>query len=417
MLAQPPVQDVTTSFARARPRACDFYVDASGEPGIPSASGVQGDSQSNTKAVSARSLIKDYGQGGAAVRAVDGVSFDVDDGELLVLLGPSGCGKTTTLRMIAGLEEPDGGDVWLGSRLVSSSNKNLFLPTEKRNVGMVFQSYAIWPHMSVFENVAYPLRVRRTPRGEVRDRVEKTLALLGLEGFAGRPATHLSGGQQQRVALARAIVFEPRILLLDEPLSNLDAKLRVHMRTELKHLQRQTGLTSIFVTHDQAESMALADRIIVMNGGHIEQIGSPADIYERPRSRFVSEFVGTINVLPASVTSVADSSIVLLQNGREIHCALTSEIRVAQGDQVMLSIRPEKLSLLPRHTPTPVDGNAWHGRIASVAYYGDHREYDVELPDQERLLKVTTPAGVALDRGEHVVVTCDPSEVLVMAPD
>src|SRR4051794_28010829 len=190
-----------------------------------------GESATSQRAVSVRAVVKNYA--GNTAPAVDEVSFDVDDGELLVLLGPSGCGKTTTLRMIAGLEEPDAGEVWLGERLVSSSARNLFVPTEKRNIGMVFQSYAIWPHMTVFDNVAYPLRVRRTPRNIIHDKVSATLALVGLEGLESRPATQLSGGQQQRVALARAIVFEPRILLLDEPLSNLDAKLRVHMRSEL----------------------------------------------------------------------------------------------------------------------------------------------------------------------------------------
>src|SRR5438132_1297838 len=290
----------------------------------------EGELQANGKAVSVGGVTKEFAEG--RVRAVDDVSFDVEEGELLVLLGPSGCGKTTTLRMIAGLEEPDAGDVWLGSRLVSSAARNVFVPTEKRNVGMVFQSYAIWPHMTVFDNVAYPLRVRRTPRAVISDKVDRTLDLLGLRGMESRPATQLSGGQQQRVALARAIVFEPRILLLDEPLSNLDAKLRVHMRLELKHLQQQTGLTSVFVTHDQAESMALADRIIVMNGGRIEQVGAPADIYERPRSRFVSEFVGSMNVLHAEVVEVGPEAagtlpITVRRGGQLIQCRAQPDAR------------------------------------------------------------------------------------------
>lgn len=191
-------------------------------------------------AVSVREVVKEFETGN--VRAIDGVSFEVEDGELLVLLGPSGCGKTTTLRTIAGLEEPDEGEIWLGTRQVSCAERNLFIPTEKRNIGMVFQSYAIWPHMTVFDNVAYPLRVRRAARSVVLDKVARTLELVGLQGLESRSATQLSGGQQQRVALARAMVFEPRLLLLDEPLSNLDAKLRVHMRTELKELQQQTGI-------------------------------------------------------------------------------------------------------------------------------------------------------------------------------
>ena len=361
-------------------------------------------------AVTLQDVVKDFGTANA-IRAIDHVSFDVQDGELLVLLGPSGCGKTTTLRMIAGLEEPDEGEIWLGSRLVSSAERNVFVATEKRNVGMVFQSYAIWPHMTVFDNVAYPLRVRRVAKSVARDKVAKTLELVGLTGFASRPATQLSGGQQQRVALARAIVFEPRLLLLDEPLSNLDAKLRVHMRGELKHLQRQTGITSVFVTHDQAESMALADRIVVLNQGRIEQVGNPAEIYERPRSRFVSEFVGSINVLQGEVTEIASEQLVLRRGRSEIRCQGSPDVRVSPGQQVLVSIRPEKLSFLPQRAD---DGlNVWEGRVASAAYYGDHREYEVEVDDE--VLKVTTPTAVSVEHGAHVFVACDPAEVVVMA--
>jgi iron(III) transport system ATP-binding protein len=360
--------------------------------------------------VSVRGVVKQY-QGNTAA-AVDDVSFEVEDGELLVLLGPSGCGKTTTLRMIAGLEEPDGGEVWLGSRMVSSASRNVFMPTEKRNIGMVFQSYAIWPHMTVFDNVAYPLRVRHTPRKEINDRVAQTLEIIGLQGMETRPATQLSGGQQQRVALARAIVFQPRILLLDEPLSNLDAKLRVHMRTELKHLQEATGITSIFVTHDQAESMALADRIIVMNRGHIEQVGTPSEIYEHPRSRFVSEFVGSINLLHGVVTQVSGPRLTLRYGDVDIECVASADVVVADGDRVVASIRPEKLTLMRERPSVDGDSNYWDGRVVSVAYYGDHREYEVDVSDQ--LLKLNAPVNVALDKGERVVVACDPHEVVVM---
>jgi len=356
-----------------------------------------------------QAVAKDFAAGG--VHAVDNVSFDVQEGELLVLLGPSGCGKTTTLRMIAGLEEPDAGDIWIGNRPVSSAQKNLFVPTEKRNIGMVFQSYAIWPHMTVFDNVAYPLKVRGAARNVIQEKVEQTLALVGLHGLETRSATQLSGGQQQRVALARAIVFEPRLLLLDEPLSNLDAKLRIYMRTELKHLQQQTGITSIFVTHDQAESMALADRIIVMNRGQIEQVGSASDIYERPRSRFVSEFVGSINVFPALVESIAGRQVTLNQAGREIRCV--TDRALATGDEVLVSVRPEKLAFLVSvNGATHPDSNVWEGRVATVAYYGDHREYEVEVDDQR--LKVTTPVNIAVERGERVFLACDPAEMVLM---
>src|SRR5579859_7066015 len=366
-------------------------------------------------AVIVREIVKEFDKGN--VRAVDQVGFEVQEGELLVLLGPSGCGKTTTLRMIAGLEEPDGGDIWLGNRQVSSAERNVFVPTEKRNVGMVFQSYAIWPHMTVFENVAYPLRVRRVARDVVRQKVSRTLELVGLQGLESRSATQLSGGQQQRVALARAMVFEPRLMLLDEPLSNLDARLRVQMRIELKHLQQETGITSVFVTHDQAESMALADRIIVMNKGRIEQIGSPTEIYERPRSRFVSEFVGSINVLEAEIVAVVatDGTPVLVhlrRGAHQIRCCVLPEARLVPGQQVLVSIRPEKLSL---HRGSTVDEgqNAWPGVVAASVYYGDHREYDVDVHGQ--LLKVTTPAEVLAERGDLVTVICDPTDVVVVA--
>jgi len=221
-------------------------------------------------AVIVREVVKEFDRG--SVRAVDRVGFEVQEGELLVLLGPSGCGKTTTLRMIAGLEEPDDGEIWLGDRLVSSAERNLFVPTEKRNIGMVFQSYAIWPHMTVFDNVAYPLRVRHVPRDVVRQKVNNTLELVGLQGLEGRSATQLSGGQQQRVALARAIVRRPRLLLLDEPLSNLDARLRERMRSELRDLQRTIGITTLYVTHDQIEALSMSDRVGVMSQGRIVQV-------------------------------------------------------------------------------------------------------------------------------------------------
>jgi iron(III) transport system ATP-binding protein len=367
-------------------------------------------------AVTFSDVHKEFASGN--VHALEGVSFEVAESELLVLLGPSGCGKTTSLRLIAGLEEPDGGEIWLGERLVSAAARNVFVQPEKRNVGMVFQSYAIWPHMTVFENVAYPLQVRRMPKHVQRQKVEQTLSLVGLQGYEKRPATQLSGGQQQRVALARAMVFEPKLLLLDEPLSNLDAKLRIHMRTELKHLQQQTGITMVFVTHDQAESMALADRIVVMNRGSIEQVGSPADIYERPRTRFVSEFIGSMNVLEAAVDSVAPSetgAVLTLRHGsgQLVRCFAVNDAHVSQGQQVLVSIRPEKLTFLAGAGSNGVNGlNVWEGRVTSAAYYGDHREYEVEVDDQ--LFKVSTPVTIVAERGDQVRVACDPSEMVIM---
>jgi ABC-type Fe3+/spermidine/putrescine transport system ATPase subunit len=363
---------------------------------------------SGPPAVRVRGLGKSFTN--ASTPAVDDVTFDVEDGELLVLLGPSGCGKTTTLRMIAGLEEPDDGEIWLGQSLVSSAERNLFVPTEKRNIGMVFQSYAIWPHMTVFDNVAYPLRVRRMPRKLMQARVSNTLALVGLDGLETRPATQLSGGQQQRVALARALVFEPRVLLLDEPLSNLDARLRVHMRAELRHLQQATGISSIFVTHDQAESMALADRIVVMNRGRIEQIGTPMEIYEQPGTRFVNEFVGSINVLQGVVADVDGERVHLVCGENEVHGRTANGLRVAPGDTVSATVRPEKLSL--RTASDEPHLNRWSARVLGGVYYGDHREYEIDVNDQR--IRITTPAHILVETGTRVVVTCDPDEVVVI---
>src|SRR5438093_4156339 len=242
---------------------------------------------------------KSYG----TVQAVDRASLEVERGEIFTLLGPSGCGKTTTLRLVAGLEHPDAGEIALRGRVVASASRRLFVPPHKRNLGMVFQSYAIWPHMNVFENVAYPLRLRGVKRRTIRDRVTQVLDLVGLGGLERRSATLLSGGQMQRLALCRALVYEPDLLLLDEPFSNLDAKLREQMRVELKVLQRRLGVTVLFVTHDQIEALSLSDRIAVMQRGRVEQVGAPRSLYERPASAFVRDFLGQTVILRGSVAT------------------------------------------------------------------------------------------------------------------
>jgi len=278
-------------------------------------------------------LVVRYG----GVLAVDGVSFTVGRGEHVTLLGPSGCGKTTTLRAIAGLEEPSSGAIRIDGRTMYSATERRNIPSEKRGVSMVFQSYAVWPHMTVFDNVAYGLRVRKLPRTEVAANVDRALGLVQMREFASRPASNLSGGQQQRVALARAVAFSPTVVLFDEPLSNLDAKLRAEMRVELRELQRRLDITSVYVTHDQEEALAISDRVIVMNNGGIEQIGSPEAIYNRPKSRFVADFVGSANLIggrlksspegPGPVTFETEGGVVL--QARAAHTPRGDEDRVA----------------------------------------------------------------------------------------
>ena len=254
--------------------------------------------------LSVKGLFTEYpNDRGQTVKAAQDVAFAVPEGKLFTLLGPSGCGKTTTLRSIAGLERPVAGEISVDGRVVYSGKKNTFVPPNQRNFGMVFQSYAIWPHMNVFQNAAFPLQVRakRLEEKDIRDKVMRVLAAVGLADLAGRDATRLSGGQQQRLALARAIAMEPRLLLLDEPLSNLDAKLRERMRFELKRLQSEFKLTTVYVTHDQSEALALSHQIAVMSEGRIVQVGTPREIYERPRNKFVADFVGSSNFIDATV--------------------------------------------------------------------------------------------------------------------
>src|SRR3984957_10919384 len=289
---------------------------------------------------------------GQAVRATHDVSFEVPDGKLFTLLGPSGCGKTTTLRSIAGLEIPTSGEISLHGKVVFSSAMGISIPANRRNFGMVFQSYAIWPHMSVYQNAAFPLEVRRRKpdRKEIADRVMRVLRAVALDDLADRAATKLSGGQQHRLALARALVMEPQLLLLDEPLSNLDAKLRERMRFELKRMQRELALTTVYVTHDQSEALALSHEIAVMSEGRIVQIGSPRDIYERPRNKFVADFVGTANFLDAVVVAAE-------AEGRCRVRAALGELDVqcvehlTADDAVVVSVRPEDVELSEQPHP------------------------------------------------------------------
>ena len=322
----------------------------------------------------------------ARVLAVNDVSFEVDEGEMFTLLGPSGCGKTTTLRSIAGLEEPDSGriavaDQVLFSRGVTTGAVNL--PANRRGLGMVFQSYAIWPHMSVFDNVAFPLQVKpRKHRGSkhaIKERVARVLETMELDSFADRSATKLSGGQQQRLALARAIVLEPPLLLLDEPLSNLDAKLRESLRYELKRLQRELGITSVYVTHDQTEALALSSRIAVMCDGNVLQVGKPREIYEKPANRFVAEFIGTSNFLDGIIASRQGRTYRIDTPDGQL--MVDSEADVASGKPVVISVRPECVALSPNERPDA--GNEWNGVVLTRAFLGDAVDHIVAVGKKE----------------------------------
>jgi iron(III) transport system ATP-binding protein len=307
--------------------------------------------------------------------AVDAIDFEVPAGSLVTLLGPSGCGKTTTLRLIAGLEKPDAGEVHVGGRLLTSATRGVFVPPEKRRMGMVFQTYAIWPHMTVFENIAFPLREQRVRSTEIHERVMAMLATLGLEGFHHRPAPLLSGGQQQRVALGRALVADPDVLLLDEPFSNLDARLREGMRLELKELQTRVGVTTLFVTHDQAEAMILSDRVFLMNAGRIAQEGTPRQIYEHPRTRFVMDFLGQVDHVAARVVRTPDGTYVaLLDDVQGERVPLAADQAWQDGEPVILAFRSSDVRVCP------VDGNGhWQGTIVSTMYLGERVEYVVKL--------------------------------------
>jgi len=354
-------------------------------------------------------LVKDYPLDHGWHRAVDGVSFHVDEGHFYSLLGPSGCGKTTTLRCVAGLERPDAGTIELAGVTVAGHRE--YVPPERRDIGMVFQNYAIWPHMSVFENAAFPLRVgkEKVSRTEITARVDEVLALVQLAAYAGRPALQLSGGQQQRLALARALVRRPRLLLLDEPLSNLDAKLREKMRLEVRDLQRRLGITTLYVTHDQAEALSMSNRIAVMEGGHIRQEGTPREIYQRPATHFVASFVGSANFLDATVVETGDAGRMKLRTpGGILEAACPEAVKV--GDEVTLSIRPENVRV--HAGAAGVDAaaagvtNLLAGTVEQAAFLGEAVELRLRIGDAE--LMTRQHPLLAVRRGDAVQVELAP---------
>jgi spermidine/putrescine ABC transporter ATP-binding subunit len=309
---------------------------------------------------------------------VNGLSLDVKPGEFFTLLGPSGCGKTTTLRLIAGFLRPDAGQILFSGRNVTT------LPPSERNVGIVFQNYALWPHMTVFENIAYGLKVRRFKKDEIRDRVASVMGMLGLAGLEEKFPSQLSGGQQQRVALARTLVVEPTVLLLDEPLSNLDAVIRTSVREELRRLQRRLGITTIYVTHDQEEAMVLSDRVAVMNRGSVVQVGTPSELYRRPATEFVAQFVGSNNILGARlVSSHGDALVMEVDSGERLVAKASMGLPV--GSRVLVCVRPEKLRILTEPGVDPPGMNVWDGVVRFAAYKGNLITYDVVLDSGLRL--------------------------------
>jgi ABC-type Fe3+/spermidine/putrescine transport system ATPase subunit len=336
--------------------------------------------------ISVQKLVKKYG----SLTVVHGVSFDVAKGEFLSLLGPSGCGKTTSLRCIAGLEESNGGVIKIEDKIVSSPEQGIMVPPHERNIGMVFQSYAIWPHMTVAQNVGFPLSIRKMPRDQVAKEVDEALEIVNLRALKDRHPSQLSGGQQQRVALARAIVGKPKVLLFDEPLSNLDAKLRESTRSEIRRLQRELDVAAVYVTHDQEEALSMSDRVIVMNLGHIMQEGSPKDLYRKPANRFVGDFVGRASFIDVKLTANDTWTTV---DGTPLQVAGATTAK-ANGGRYQAMLRPEAIELVEAGAP-PVGGevNQISGTVGESHYLGAYTEYVVKAAGAD--IKVHSLADLA----------------------
>ena len=358
--------------------------------------------------ITATNLTKVFHDGAKEVRAVDGVSFTVPAGKLFTLLGPSGCGKTTTLRCIAGLETPTGGEIAIGRRVVFGEKQGMSVPPNKRNIGMVFQSYAIWPHMTVFQNVYYPLRSKNFSRTEAKERARNALETVGLLELEDRPAPKLSGGQQQRVALARAVAGNPEVLLLDEPLSNLDAKLREEMRSGIRSLQRRIEITSLYVTHDQTEALTISDQIAVMNAGKIVEIGSPQEIYLRPKTRFAADFIGMTNIIPGQRKEEEKGKCVVQAPFGEILCRLDE--KVAGKDKVLVLVRPESIQV---SNLSPISRkNVWPGEIKEKTFSGDFVDCEISCDGFSLRAKIDPYSDLA--EGAKVFVSVDPARCAVI---
>jgi iron(III) transport system ATP-binding protein len=354
--------------------------------------------------ITIKGLSKTFGAREADVAAVADVDLDIRDNSFVTLLGPSGCGKTTTLRLIAGYIVPDRGTIEVDGRLISSPGS--VVPPEGRGMGMVFQNYAIWPHKTVFENVVFGLKLRKVPAAQARRQVLEALALVNLGGLENRYPNELSGGQQQRVALARSLVVEPDILLLDEPLSNLDAKLRERMRSELKELQRRTGITFVYVTHDQAEALALSDQIAVMNAGRVQQFGTPHEVYGYPANRMVADFMGLVNLVPGKVRAVRNGGGSVEVGNLVLDVAALDGM--AAGDSVDVAIRPENITLAPPAGAAP----GQTAQITNHVFLGNISEYYATLPTGQTL-RVQTHPSQHFDVGTTVALAVEATQCSV----
>jgi iron(III) transport system ATP-binding protein len=355
-----------------------------------------------------KSLSKYFFSEGKRIKALDNVDLTIPANQIFTLLGPSGCGKTTLLRCIVGLELPDEGEISIGDDIVYSKEKNISVAPEKRGLSMVFQTYAIWPHMNVFNNVAYPLQTRKESRDEIRKKVQKTLQFVQLDGFENRPATKLSGGQQQRVALARALVPEPKVILFDEPLSNLDAKLREETRKELRSFLTRLKITAVYVTHDRIEALSLSDVVAVMKSGRVAEIGTPKDIYFDSKKKFVADFIGRANLIEGKVAAHEDASTIVDSQIGTLACRKRPDVSV--GTAVTVCIRPEFIRVTA--AASAGNRNACRGKIESLVFVGDVYEGEIRIGDS--CLVIQVEPTVEFKEGDEAHVSFDPQHCSVL---